>query len=155
MARCAVGEAASRALGLALIVYASWSLTGRRLSIAPAAERFCGPLVGLGTGLVTAATGVFVVPAVPYLQALRCSSDALIQAMGISFTVSTLALAAGRQMGGASSQAAWTLSLWMLLPALAGMAAGAALRRRLSPPLFRRCFMVGLLLLGLHMLWRA
>jgi hypothetical protein len=27
-------------------------------------------VVGLATGLVTAATGVFVIPAVPYLQAL-------------------------------------------------------------------------------------
>ena len=149
------GAWAPVALGLALVAYAAWSLAGKRLSVAPASEAALGPLVGVATGLVTAATGVFVVPAVPYLQALRCSSDELIQAMGISFTVSTLALAAGLQLGGASPGAAWMLSLWMLLPALAGMALGAALRRRLSPPLFRRCFMVGLLLLGLHMLVRA
>lgn len=148
------GAWAPVALGLALIAYAAWSLAGKRLAVAPAAEAALGPLVGAATGLVTAATGVFVVPAVPYLQALRCCSDELIQAMGISFTVSTLALAVGLQMGGATSGAVWTLSLWMLLPALAGMAAGAALRRRLSPSLFRKCFMVGLLLLGLHMVLR-
>lgn len=149
-----VGTWAPVALGLALIAYAGWSLSGKRLSVPPETERALGPVVGAVTGLVTAATGVFVVPAVPYLQALRCSSDELIQAMGISFTVSTLALAAGLQMGGAGSGAAWALSLWMLLPALAGMALGTALRRRLSPPLFRRCFLFGLLLLGLHMVAR-
>ncbi|KQP22761.1 sulfite exporter TauE/SafE family protein [Pseudorhodoferax sp. Leaf267] len=145
------GAWAPVALGLALIAYAGWSLTGKRLTVAPTAERALGPLVGTATGLVTSATGVFVVPAVPYLQALRCTSDGLIQAMGISFTVSTLALAAGLQMGGATSGAAWALSLWMLLPALTGMALGAALRKRLSPAAFRQCFMVGLLLLGAYM----
>ncbi len=150
------GAWAPLALGLALIAYAAWSLAGRRLSVAPSAEPVLGPLVGVATGLVTAATGVFVVPAVPYLQALRWHGPgALIQAMGLSFTVSTLALAAGLQIGGAGSSAAWGLSLAMLLPALAGMALGAALRRRLSPARFRQCFMVGLLLLGAHMVLRS
>lgn len=47
------------------------------------------------TGLVTAATGVFVVPAVPYLAALGLGKEDLVQALGLSFTVSTLALALG------------------------------------------------------------
>jgi uncharacterized membrane protein YfcA len=149
------GKGAAVALGLALVAYAAWGLAGRRLSIAPSSERVIGPMVGAATGLVTAATGVFVVPAVPYLQALRCSSDQLIQAMGISFTVSTIALAAGLQMGGAASGAVWALSLWMLLPALCGMAIGTAWRQRLSPALFRRCFLVGLLALGVHMALRG
>lgn len=149
------GAWAPVALGGALVVYALWGLAGRRLSVAPAAEPLCGPLVGLATGLVTATTGVFVLPAVPYLQALRWSSEALIQAMGISFTVSTLALAAGLRFGSAQVDMPWGLSLAMLVPALAGMALGAALRRRLSPALFRRCFFLGLLGLGAHMLLRG
>ena len=36
-----------------------------------------------------------MIPAVPYLQALGLSRDQLVQALGLSFTVSTLALAAG------------------------------------------------------------
>lgn len=142
------------ALGLALVVYAGWSLAGLRLDVPAAAEPVLGPLVGAATGLVTAATGVFVVPAVPYLQALRWHSDELVQAMGLSFTVSTLALAAGLQMGGAGSATVWTLSLAMLAPALAGMALGTRLRQRLSPVVFRRCFLLGLLAVGLHMVLR-
>ena len=149
------GAWAPLALGGALVVYALWGLAGRRLSVAPTAEPLWGPLVGLATGLVTATTGVFVLPAVPYLQALRWSSDELIQAMGISFTVSTLALAVGLRFGNAQVDMPWGLSLAMLVPALAGMALGAALRRRLSPALFRRCFFLGLLALGAHMLLRG
>jgi uncharacterized membrane protein YfcA len=150
-----VGDWAPVALGLALIVYAAWGLSGRRWSVSPAAERTAGPPVGVVTGLITAATGVFVLPAVPFLQALSGSSEALVQAMGLSFTVSTLALAVGLQLGGAGTGAAWTLSLWMLLPALAGMALGARVRRRLPAAVFRRCFLLGLGLLGLHMVVRA
>src|SRR5215210_2501134 len=55
-----------------------------------------GTLAGIGlvTGLVTAATGLMVIPAVPYLQALALPRDELVQALGLSFTVSTIALAA-------------------------------------------------------------
>jgi hypothetical protein len=42
---------------------------------------------------MTAATGVFVIPAVPYLQALGFDREELMKALGLSFTVSTVALA--------------------------------------------------------------
>src|SRR5207245_1518958 len=64
-----------------------------RVPAPPAAakhERWLGPLAGGLTGLVTAATGVFVIPAVPYLQAIGLEKDDLVQALGLSFTVSTL-----------------------------------------------------------------
>lgn len=141
------GPWARAALGVALVVYAGWGLAGARLAVPRRAEGWLGALAGAATGLVTAATGVFVVPAVPYLQAMRWERDELVQALGIAFTVSTLALATIVPFG---SGAGW-LSLAMLLPALAGMAAGQALRRRLPPAVFRRCFLAGLLLLGLHM----
>ena len=43
----------------------------------------------------------------------------------------------------------------MLLPGLAGMAAGQWLRERLSPAVFKRCFLIGLGLLGAYMAARA
>ncbi|MFO1113179.1 MAG: hypothetical protein U1E38_00515 [Rhodospirillales bacterium] len=48
--------------------------------------------------LVTGAT-VFVISAVPYLQSLGLDKEELIQALGLSFTVSTMALAAGLWRG--------------------------------------------------------
>jgi len=41
------------------------------------------PLIGLATGLVTGSTGVFVIPAVPYLQALDLDKEDLVQALGL------------------------------------------------------------------------
>ena len=121
------GAWAMQALGAALVVYGLWGLSGARVSQVPAgAERVLGPLVGAVTGLVTAATGVFVIPAVPYLQALGLSRDELVQAMGLSFTVSTVALAAGLMLNGQYSAAALSGSALMLLPAVLHARAGAA-----------------------------
>ena len=138
-------------LGVALIAYAGWGLRGARPTIGVAAQRWSGPIVGALTGVVTAATGVFVIPAVPYLQAIGLSRDELIQAMGVSFTVSTVALALGLYINHRYSAGALGMSVLMLVPALIGMQVGQRLRSRLSPDVFRTCFLVSLGLLGGYM----
>jgi hypothetical protein len=65
-------------------------LTSVRFSVSPAAEWWLGPAVGALTGLATAATGVFAIPAGPYLGALNPDKEDMIQALGLSFTVSTI-----------------------------------------------------------------
>lgn len=142
------GRWASVCLGLALVAYAAWGLFGSNPSVPHRHERVLGALVGAVTGVITAATGVFVIPAVPFLQALQLGKDGLIQAMGISFTVSTVALAAGLWFNGGYSPGAAGASVLMLLPALAGMALGQWLRSRLSASMFKLCFMISLALLG-------
>ncbi len=146
------GAWAMVSLGAALILYALWGLSGAKPSVSASTQTWLGPLTGAVTGVITAATGVFVIPAVPYLQALKLGRDELIQAMGISFTVSTIALAAGLYLNARYSAAALGMSMLMLLPALIGMQIGQALRQRLSPALFRQCFLGSLILLGLHMI---
>jgi uncharacterized membrane protein YfcA len=121
----------------------------------PSARALAGAAGGRGTGLVTAVTGVFVVPAVPYLQALGFQRDALIQAMGISFTTSTVVLAIGLAGNGSYPVSAVGGSVAMLVPAVVGMVLGTWLRKRLSVAVFRRCFLIGLALLGLYMAVRA
>jgi len=88
-------------LGAALIVYAVYTLLARQLTVPASAERLMSPAVGILTGIVTGGTGGFVVPPVPYIQALGLSRDDLIQALGLSFTVSTIALAVGLASHGA------------------------------------------------------
>ncbi len=110
-----------------------------------------GPLCGLVTGLITAATGVFVIPAVPYLQAIGLERDELVQALGLSFTVSTIALAYSVGAAGALDASIGGLTVIGLIFAVAGMWAGQGLRARLSPEKFRHWFFAGLLLLGAYL----
>ncbi|MFG1419657.1 sulfite exporter TauE/SafE family protein [Xanthobacter sp. V0B-10] len=145
---------ASAALGAALIAYSAYTLLARQLHVPRRAEPWLSPLIGLLTGLVAGATGVFVLPAVPYLQALALEKDDLVQALGLSFTVSTLALALGLGLRGAFPLEHLAPSALAVLPALAGMWAGQALRRVLSPRAFRRGFLACLLALGADLLLR-
>jgi len=148
-------SAASLGLGVALALYGVVGLLKPQLRIPPAAEPWAGPLAGAVTGVVTGATGVFVIPAVPYLGSLGLDRDDLIQALGLSFTVSTLALAGGLALHGALPVATSATSLLAVLPALAGMWLGGWLRSRVRPETFRRGFFVGLLLLGGELILRG
>jgi uncharacterized membrane protein YfcA len=149
-----VSADAVAALGGALIMYAAAGLASFTLHVPPSGERAASPVIGLVTGAVTAATGVFVIPAVPYLQGLKLERDMLVQALGLAFTTSTIALAASLLLAGQFEIQAAGLSLYALIPALAGMMFGQWVRGRIRPALFRRCFFVGLLGLGLHLLLR-
>ena len=142
-------------LGLALVAYAGLGLLNWRPVVPAGHERWLSPLIGLATGLVTAATGVFVIPAVPYLQALGLEREALVRALGIAFLVSTIALGVALGQGGALPASTAAASVLALLPALGGMTLGQALRRRIAPEPFRRMFLVGLLLLGLYLASRV
>lgn len=146
---------AATALGVALALYALSGLVSVRLSVPEHMEPWLSPLIGFATGLITAATGIFVIPAVPYLQALGLEKDELVQALGISFLVSTLALAASLATAGAFPLSVVTESLLAVVPTLAGMGLGQVVRARISAALFRRCFFFGLLALGLHLALRT
>jgi uncharacterized membrane protein YfcA len=138
-------------LGIALAVYAITGLAALRFSVAPSREVWMGPLAGAITGVATAATGVFVIPAVPYLQAIGLEKEELVQALGLSFTVSTLALTVNVAAAGALDVAIAGPTLLALALACFGMWIGQAVRRHLSAQVFRRCFFGGLLVLGLYL----
>jgi uncharacterized protein len=142
-------------LGAALLAYAATTLRAAKLKVDRSHEKWLGPIVGAATGLVTAATGVFVIPAVPYLEAVEMEKEEFIQALGLSFTVSTLALAINLFLAGALAVAVAGPTLVALAAAGAGMGIGQILRLRLSPALFRRCFFIGLSLIGLYLVASA
>lgn len=141
-------ERATVALGAALIVYAAIGLAKVHLSISRRYETWLSPLVGATTGIVTGATGVFVIPAAPYLQALGFEKDDLVQALGLSFTISTIALTAGLATHGAFQITNAGTSALCTVPALVGMGIGQMIRTRIDPATFRVLFLITLLLLG-------
>lgn len=141
-------------LGLSLIAYALLGLSKIRFSIPRAAEIWAGPLVGVATGYIMAATGIFVIPALPYLHAIGLEKDELVQALGIHFSISTFALAAVLWSGGAFDTSLGLLSLVAIVPAVLGMMLGQRVRRRVSVDTFRFWLFVGLLVLGAQLVLR-
>jgi len=139
-------------LGVLLVSYALLSLGGVRLAIPLRHESWAGPLIGSANGVLTGMTGSFVVPGVMFLQAIGLPRDRLIQAMGMLFTVSTLALGAALQQANFITVEHGLLSAGAVLPALAGMALGQRLRARLSEQRFRTVFFIALLVLGTYII---
>lgn len=140
----------SALLGIVLCAYATLSLTGFRLRIPQPREGAAGAGFGLINGVLTGMTGSFVVPGVLYLQATGLSRDQLVQAMGILFTLSTLALAVALQGQSLLSKELGMTSVIGLVPALIGMVLGQKLRTHLSEDRFRKIFFLSLLTLGLY-----
>ena len=139
------------ALGLSLIVYALLSLSAVRIFVPREREVWLGPIVGLLTGLITAATGVFVIPAIVYLQGIGLQKEELVQALGLSFTVSTVALSFNLIGAGVLNVSLAATAIVAMIAALVGMWIGQIVRLRLDQATFRRWFFLSLLLLGLYL----
>src|SRR5438445_722449 len=73
------GAFAQAALGAVLAAYGAYGLLARRFQVERASERWLSPLIGLVTGSLSGATGVFVIPTVPYLTSLKMTSEELVQ----------------------------------------------------------------------------
>jgi uncharacterized membrane protein YfcA len=118
-------------------------------------EPILSPVIGAITGIITAATGVFVIPAVPYLQAVCPDKEELVQALGLSFTVSTLALSVNIAAAGAFRFDMAGATLTALALSCVGMWLGQSLRHRMSAATFRQWFFIGLLALAVYLVARA
>ncbi len=145
----------SALLGVIIVIYALLGLSRWQASIVPERARRLGPAVGLCNGILTGMTGSFVVPGVIFLQALGLPRDHLIQAMGMLFTTSTVALALA--LGGFSllDFDQGLLSVIGVAPAVLGMIAGQGVRKRMSEALFRRVFLLALMALGGYIVARS
>jgi len=139
-------------LGVTLVVYALTALASLHIKVAKAHEPWLGPVVGAVTGVIAAATGVFMIPSVPYLQAIGFDKEDFVQALGLTFTVSTIALSINLALAGALRISLAGPTLGVLAMAALGMWAGQELRLRLSPQTFRRWFLIGLALLGIYLM---
>jgi uncharacterized membrane protein YfcA len=146
---------ASAALGLVLAAYGIYGLFARRFEVEPRHEVWASPLIGLATGSILGATGIFVVPTAPYLTSLRMSTEELVQSIGISAFVCPLALTLALAFHGRYTFDVAGTSALALMPALAGMYIGIRLRQRLAAATFMRWFFIGLVLLGGYMFLRA
>ena len=147
----AKGGVATIGLGVVLVVYALFGLFNLHPKTPPQHAGWVGFLAGLGTGAVTILTAVFTVPGVPFVQSLGFDRDKMVQALGLSFTVSTVTFAAVLTHAGDLSFDTIVPSLIALAAVMVGMAAGQKVRGIASPNAFRLCFFIGLLALGAHL----
>jgi uncharacterized membrane protein YfcA len=142
---------ARKALGAALILYGVLGVSRIRLQVPPRAEPWLGPVMGAANGAVSTATGVFMVPVIPYIQSLGLERDDLVQAQGISFTVSTLSLSLVLIGSGTLNATNAMGSLLAVAVTFFGMMIGQRVRKLFNPEVFRFLFFLGMVALGVHL----
>jgi uncharacterized membrane protein YfcA len=142
-------------LGGLLVTYALLSLIGFHSTISAQHEVSAGLLFGSVNGILTGMTGSFVVPGVMFLQGIGLSRNHLVQAMGMLFTVSTVALALALHGSNLFTPQIGTVSALAVIPATAGMVTGQLVRQRLSEHRFRQLFFGSIFVLGTYIVVRA
>lgn len=80
-------------LGAMLALYGLYGVFAKKLPNLAPYEKWLSPIMGYFGGALIVATGVVVIPIVPYLQSLYLKRDDLIQSLGLAFTISTICLA--------------------------------------------------------------
>ncbi|HXN68471.1 MAG TPA: sulfite exporter TauE/SafE family protein [Bradyrhizobium sp.] len=138
-------------LGVLLVIYAITGLSKLSFSVAPRDEKWIGGIVGIMTGLVSATTGVQVIPSMPFMQAIGMEKDELFQALGVFFTVATLALAFNLTSAGLLNASTTLPGAIAMAASFAGMFIGQAVRSRMQAEAFRRWFLIAMILLGIYL----
>ena len=105
----------------------------------------------LMSGAIAAATGVQVIPSMPYLQAVGMQKDEFVQALGVFFTVATVALSFNLTAAGLLTAATALPGAIAMAASFAGMFIGQAVRTRLQPDVFRRWCQIGMIVLGVYL----
>ena len=139
-------------LGGMLAVYGAYGLFAKNMPNLAPHEKWLSPIIGYLGGAITVATGVIVIPVVPFLQSLHLKRDDLVQSLGLAFTVSTVCLAIYLYLNPVDQMNIdWKMSLIALIPALIGMWFGTKIRYRIPEQKFRKLFFLGLVLFGSYM----
>jgi uncharacterized membrane protein YfcA len=143
-------------LGLLLVASAALALAGLALPPpGPERERWLSPVIGGTAGALTGMTGSFLMPAAPYLAALKLPPQHFVQGFGLGALVATLTLALGMAGHGLLPPDLGLASLIGVAPAFLGMAIGTRVRRAMPDARFRTVIQVALGLVGLWLAWRA
>ncbi|GAB5510932.1 MAG: sulfite exporter TauE/SafE family protein [Hyphomicrobiales bacterium] len=141
-------------LGALAVIFAAVSFSKVQLALQPQHEMLVGVLVGIVNGVVTGITGIFVLPGGLYIQALGLSRDELVQALGILFLVSTIAIGGIFVAKSLMTPSLAALSVLAIFPAVAGMSIGERLRSRISEAMFRKLFLAGIAVIGVSLILR-
>ena len=145
----------SAILGLVLIIYGVITITQPAFRLPTALARRLEIPVGFTTGLVNGITGSQVMPVLPYLLSLPLERNVFIQAINISFTISSVVFAIGLAWLGLFTVDTTQISFVGLVAMLVGLKLGIPIRRRLPQSSFRRAVLGLLVLLGAGLVLRS
>lgn len=136
-------------LGLVLILYALLALAKKPVKFSESLERGLKIPVGFSTGFINGLTGSQVMPVLPYLLSLGLDKNTFIQAINISFTLSSVIMLFGMSQLGYLSAHTLLIAAGGAIPLMTIVFVGGKLRNRISQRLYQKLVLIFLLILGL------
>ncbi|EYD73016.1 sulfite exporter TauE/SafE family protein [Limimaricola hongkongensis] len=111
--------------------------------------------IGGFSGFVGGMSGVWGPPTVAYLTAIDTPKGDSIRAQGVIYGLGALALSGAHLQSGVLNDTTLPFSLFMILPAMAGMWLGGLAHDRIDQKAFRHVTLIVLLVAGLNLVRRA
>ncbi|MEE9388068.1 MAG: sulfite exporter TauE/SafE family protein [Paracoccaceae bacterium] len=142
-------------IGLPVTLFAAAQLFGWRFSIPPRHRTKLQLILGSVAGFIGGISGVWGPPTVAYLTAAEVPKNDHIRVQGVVYGTGALVLFFAHLKSGVLNGATLPLSLWLVIPALAGMALGFSVQDRLDQRRFRRATLIVLIVAGLNLLRRG
>lgn len=142
-------------VGSLIAVYALVSLAKVRFPEPGRYEKYWSPAIGLIGGTLGGMSGMFAMPAVPYIQSLRQHREVMIQSIAVWFVAGALVMLAVLGVRGVYTPELVGLSTIAVITSLAGTWIGTMARGRMSDGLFLNVFFVAFLLLGAFIVWKG
>ncbi len=142
-------------VGFLIALYAAASLLRFRFPHPGKYEKYWTPLVGVIGGLLGGMSGMFAMPAVPYIQSLGVNREEMIQSIAIWFTVGALAMMLALGVRAAFTPQIMMMSGVAIVTAMIGIWFGTKARGRMPEKLFLNVFFTAFLLMGAFIVWKA
>ncbi|MEM1299046.1 MAG: sulfite exporter TauE/SafE family protein [Pseudomonadota bacterium] len=148
-------EIMAMVLGALLCTYSAWALLAPRPPEPGRHEVWMSPAAGATGGVFFGMAGLFIVPGLLYLEALRIPRDQFVQALGLTFLTITGTLAVSMTSYSLVTWELAGLSALGLIPAFTGLWLGRRVRHRISEDFYRRLFFIALFVSGVYMMARV
>ncbi|MEI4232919.1 sulfite exporter TauE/SafE family protein [Roseovarius sp. D22-M7] len=142
-------------LGIAITLYAVATLLGRGLHVAAKGGRRGEAAMGALAGLFGGVSGIWGPPTVAMLTARQTEKREQMRVQGVIFALGSVLLLLSHLGSGVLRAATLPLSLWLMVPAMAGVWLGFWLQDRLDQAAFRNATLWVLLIAGANLIRRG
>lgn len=142
-------------LGLPVLGFALWQLSGLPLGIPLHHRRRAEILLGIVGGLYGGISGIWGPPLIIYLVSIGAPKPEAIRVQGVVFLIGAATLLPAHLLSGVLDSRTLPMSAAAVVPAMAGLWLGFRMQDRLNQQQFRRWTLVLLALTGANLLRQA
>lgn len=142
-------------LGLTLIFFSIYSLSGFVFVITQKYQVWAGSVTGLIAGVVGVLTSINGMFFIMYLVGIGAQRQAFRAAIALLFIVSSILINSGFWFAGLLNQNNIAIGLLVLIPCFMGMWAGNQIGERIPNEAFRKVILFALLGIGFLFIWRG